>query len=148
MSDNIYGDAAVEVLDILNHTEKADVEKIPQSFINFLTDISNKEYKAELDHGKTMGDMNLCRQTREILGFIYVTWWCSEAESQKYKKQMQENSIVYREESKFEYDYNKIFCNSGYIQIPKSNEQFGMVEYKEENIFKKIFSKVFSWFGI
>ena len=32
-------EAAVEVLDILNHTNKEDVQKIPQSFIKFLTDI-------------------------------------------------------------------------------------------------------------
>ena len=46
MREAEYSEAAVEVLDILNHTEKDDVAKIPQSFIKFLTDISNKNYKA------------------------------------------------------------------------------------------------------
>lgn len=148
MSDNIYGDAAVEVLDILNHTNKSDVEKIPKSFINFLTDISNKDYISELDHEKSMNEINLSRQTREILGFIYVTWWCNDTKRQEYKKQIQENSVVHREEPKFEYDYKKIFGSKNVIQDKQNNIEVGMVEYKEENIFKKIFSKVFSWFGI
>ena len=45
-----YSEAAVEVLDILNYTNIEDVNKIPQSFIKFLTDISNKRYKANLNH--------------------------------------------------------------------------------------------------
>ena len=40
-----YSQAAVEVLDILNYTVKEDFELIPQSFIKFLTDISDKSYK-------------------------------------------------------------------------------------------------------
>ena len=33
-----YSEAAVEVLDILNYTDKEDVKKIPQSFIKFLSE--------------------------------------------------------------------------------------------------------------
>ena len=37
MKEVEYGEAAVEVLDILNYTNQEDVRKIPQSFIKFLT---------------------------------------------------------------------------------------------------------------
>ena len=50
MGEVEYSDAAVEVLDILNHTNIEDVKRIPKSFIKFLTDISNKNYKAKLNH--------------------------------------------------------------------------------------------------
>ena len=33
MFSNEYGEAAVEVLDILNNTKKTDVDKIPSNFI-------------------------------------------------------------------------------------------------------------------
>ncbi len=46
MREAEYSEAAVEVLDILNHTNKDDVKKIPQSFIKFLIEIANKNYKA------------------------------------------------------------------------------------------------------
>lgn len=69
-----YSEAAVEVLEILNYTDKEDVKKIPQSFMNFLTEIANKNYKANFNHSVPMSGMNLRKQTRELLGFIYITW--------------------------------------------------------------------------
>ena len=50
MREAEYADAAVEVLDILNYTNESDVNKIPQSFIKFLTDIANKNYKVHFNH--------------------------------------------------------------------------------------------------
>ena len=38
MFNNEYGEAAVEVLDILDNTNKTDVDKIPSNFIKFLVD--------------------------------------------------------------------------------------------------------------
>ena len=35
MFSNEYGEAAVEVLDILDNTNKADVDKIPKTLLNF-----------------------------------------------------------------------------------------------------------------
>ena len=40
MFRNEYGEAAVEVLDILDNTNKEDVAKIPSSFIKFLHTIN------------------------------------------------------------------------------------------------------------
>ena len=87
MREAEYSEAAVEVLDILNHTEKEDVAKIPQSFIKFLTDISNKNYKARFNHEQPITGLNLRKQTKELLGFIYITWWAKSEEREKYKKQ-------------------------------------------------------------
>ena len=50
MKETGYSEAAVEVLDILNHTNKEDVEKIPQSFIKFLVNISRKDYNPRFNH--------------------------------------------------------------------------------------------------
>jgi len=59
MSEIEYSEAAVEVLDILNHTNKEDVQRIPQSFIKFLTDISSKNYKAKFNHEQPVNGFNL-----------------------------------------------------------------------------------------
>ena len=40
MFSNEYGEAAVEVLDILDNTNKADVDKIPKNFIKFLVELA------------------------------------------------------------------------------------------------------------
>ena len=93
MREAEYSEAAVEVLDILNHTEKEDVAKIPQSFIKFLTDISNKSYKVRFNHDQPITGLNLRKQTKELLGFIYITWWANSEEREKYKKQIHNENV-------------------------------------------------------
>lgn len=93
MREAEYSEAAVEVLDILNHTNKDDVERIPQSFIKFLTDIASKSYKPQFNHEQPINGLNLRKKTKEFLGFIYITWWCDREEQRKYKKQVYESNI-------------------------------------------------------
>ena len=59
MFSNEYGEAAVEVLDILDNTNKEDVSKIPSSFIKFLVEIASPHYAVNLDHSKTISELNI-----------------------------------------------------------------------------------------
>lgn len=145
-----YSEAAVEVLDILNHTNKEDVARIPQSFIKFLTNISSKSYKVKFNHEQPINGLNLKKQTRELLGFIYITWWCDKEEREKYKKLIQESNIK-NEEIKEKYNVNDIFKNKKEKQEHKiiQNENVmktSIVEYKKENIFKRVLNKILSFF--
>ena len=145
-----YSEAAVEVLDILNHTNKEDVAKIPQSFIKFLTNISSKSYKVKFNHEHPINGLNLKKQTRELLGFIYITWWCDKEEREKYKKLIHESNIK-NEEIKEKYNVNDIFKNKKENQEHKiiQNENVmktSIAEYKKENIFKRVLNKILSFF--
>lgn len=152
MSEIEYSEAAVEVLDILNHTNREDVARIPQSFIKFLTDISSKSYKVKFNHEQPINGFNLRKQTRELLGFIYITWWCNKEEHEKYKNIIHENNIK-KEKIKETYNVNDIFKNKKenqehrIIQSEKVMEK-NIVEYKKENIFKKFINKILSFFSI
>ena len=88
MFSNEYGEAAVEVLDILDNTNKADVDKIPKNFIKFLVDNASEDYKVNLDHSKLISEMNLKEKTKEILGVIYINWWCDKKDKENYTKQI------------------------------------------------------------
>lgn len=152
MRETEYSEAAVEVLDILNHTEKEDVAKIPQSFIKFLTDISNKNYKARFNHEQPITGLNLRKQTKELLGFIYITWWANSEEREKYKKQMH-NENAKSEEIKESYSVDDIFKNKKEEKLQKivqneSTVETSIAEYKEENLFRKFINKILSFFGI
>ena len=168
-----YSEAAVEVLDILNHTDKEDVAKIPQSFIKFLTNISSKSYKVKFNHEHPINGLNLKKQTRELLGFIYITWWCNKEEREKYKKLIHENNIK-NEEIKEKYNVNDIFKNKNLTQQhnqrlwggtpepfclhnKKENQEHKIIQnenvmktsiakYKKENIFKRVLNKILSFF--
>lgn len=149
MSEIEYSEAAVEVLDILNHTNKEDVQRIPQSFIKFLTDISSKNYKAKFNHEQPVNGFNLRKQTKELLGFIYITWWSDKEEHQKYKNIIHENNIK-KQKIKETYNVNDIFKNkkeNKTIQNENVMEK-NIVEYKKENIFKKFLNKILNFFSI
>lgn len=147
-----YSEAAVEVLDILNYTDKEDVKKIPQSFINFLTEIANKNYKANFNHNGPISGLNLRKQTRELLGFIYITWWCNEKDRNKFKSIIHsDNSKVVKTEKIENYNIDDIFKNkkelkSNVVTQNVVTEEISMIEYKEENIFKRIINKILSFF--
>ncbi len=142
MNEIEYSEAAVEVLDILNHTNKEDVQRIPQSFIKFLTNISSKSYKAKFNHEQPINGFNLRKQTKELLGFIYITWWCDKEEHERYKNIIHENNMK-REKIQETYNVNDIFKNK------KQNVmETNITEYKKENILKKFLNKILSFFSI
>ena len=115
MFNNEYGEAAVEVLDILDNTNKTDVDKIPSNFIKFLVDNASEDYKVNLDHSKLISEMNLKEKTKEILGVIYINWWCDKKDKEDYTKQIKELEIKRQEEIKEKYNPNKIFENKRFL---------------------------------
>ena len=147
MFSNEYGEAAVEVLDILDNTNKADVDKIPKNFIKFLVDNASEDYKVNLDHSKLISEMNLKEKTKEILGVIYINWWCDKKDKENYMKQIKELEIKRQEEIREKYNPNKIFENKNKIkEHTVQNKKATMVEYKE-SILKKIWNKILSFFN-
>ena len=152
MFSNEYGEAAVEVLDILDNTNKSDVAKIPTSFIKFLVDNASEDYRVNLDHSKLISEMNLKEKTKEILGVIYINWWCDKKDKENYTKQIKELEIKRQEEIREKYNPNKIFENKvqEYTNATKvdtvQNEAVAMIEYKE-SIFKKIWNKILNFFN-
>lgn len=150
MFSNEYGEAAVEVLDILDNTNKTDLAKIPQSFIKFLVDNASEDYEVNLDHSKSISEMNLKDKTKEILGVIYINWWSDKDEQKIYKEQIKELEVKRQKEMKEKYNPDKIFenRNQGYNKIKEENktsEANAMIEYKE-NVFKKMWNKILSIF--
>lgn len=149
-----YGEAAVEVLDILDNTKKVDVEKIPQSFIKFLVEIASLDYKVNLDHTKTIKEMNLKKKTKELLGYIYIKWWSNDKEKDEYNNKIKKIEQTKEEKKREKYNPNTIFENKNKIQEYTNetkvdtvqNKTVTMVEYKE-NILKKIWNKILSFFN-
>ena len=149
-----YGEAAVEVLDILDNTNKSDLEKIPTDFIKFLVDIASKDYIVNLDHSKQISEMNLKEKTKEILGYIYINWWCDQQEKEIYNKKIKEIEIKRQEILREKYNPDKIFENQSKIaentskikEIMEKPEIVAMIEYKE-SMLKKIWTRILKIFN-
>lgn len=138
-----YCEAAVEVLDILDHTSEYKVNLIPTKFINYLKENAAKDYVARLDYSKPINEMNVKIETMGILGTICRNWWWNNEEKQEYARLVREKQIRHQEELREKYNPDDIFKKKKQQEIQSesieesNNSTYQMVEYKE-NIFNKI----------
>lgn len=109
MVDIEYSEAMTEVLDILEHTNKEDVNKISPTFIEFLKENCSNEYIPNLDHRKRIKDMQLKEKTLGILCVINSKFWCTDEKRQEFDKRLNENEIKYQEELRKKYNPDAIF---------------------------------------
>lgn len=137
-----YSEAAVEVLDILNHTREEDVKKIPKKFIEFWENNKSNTYISNLDHSKDIKDMNLRPETEAILGLIYMKYWANEEEKSKFEKKIKENERLYQEALREKYKVEKIFENK-----KKNTQEHMLVEVEKKTFWQKVIETVKSIFG-
>ena len=145
MLNQKYAEAAVEVLDILNHMNITDVSKVSKKFITFLNENASKEYISNLDYSKRLNDMELKEETRGLLAVMYEKYWCPEDEKQDLQKKFYENEQKYQEELREKYNPDNIFSKKQENITETENSQTQLIEYKE-NIFKKILNKIKAFF--
>ena len=134
-----YSEAAVEVLDILDHTAEEKVKLIPQKFINYLKENASRDYTAKLDYSKPINEMNIKIETKGILGTICRNWWWNEEEKQEYARLVREEEIKHQEELREKYNPDNIFKNKNINEINEQENERSIVEYKE-NIFTRFIS--------
>lgn len=148
MAESEYAEAAVEVLSILSFTEESVLNKIPKSFISFLSNISSHTYKVSFDYSLKLNELNLKSKTKEILGFIYINWLCDDNQREIYKKEIMEQREFRKNNFNYKNDIfsspNDTFSNNNInlednIKISQNTE---MVEYKNKNFFKTFIDKI------
>ena len=62
-----YAEACAEIFEILKHMNINDVEKVSCKFIKFIRDNASPNYICKLDYSKELNDMELKKETRELL---------------------------------------------------------------------------------
>ena len=145
MLNQRYAEASVEVLDILDHMNAKDVERVPNKFIEFLKENASKEYKCNLDYSKKVNDMELKQETRGLLALMYEKYWCPEEEKEELKKNFYENEKKYQEELREKYNPDNIFSKKQDNIIEPENNQTQLIEYKE-SVFRKLLNKIRTFF--
>lgn len=137
-----YSIAFSETLDILNHTRKEDVEKIPIKFLEFLRINALKNYESKLDFNKTIADMNLNQKTIGILSIIHKKYWCNSEQRKDFEEKLKQNEIVYQKQLSEKYSTEKLFKNR------KINTDItDLVAYEEPKWYKKILNKILQFFN-
>lgn len=140
-----YSEAIAETLDILEHTQESDVEKISKKFIDFLKENRSNTYKPKLDYTKSIKDMNLKNQTIGILSIINKKYWCNDQEREAFEEKLKQNEIRYQKELNEKYNINKLFKDKGLKKVANTNIT-DLTEYTEQKWYQKIFGKILKIF--
>ena len=80
MIDEIYKNSFKEVYDILENTEEDLLSKIPNSFMNFIKNNMNVDYKTSINLNETIDKQHLLKETEAILSLIYRSYWATDEE--------------------------------------------------------------------
>lgn len=145
-----YKVAAAETLSVLENINTIDIKKIPQSFLDFLAELSSKEDRPELDYSKPIEELNLKEKTREILGYIYINWWSTKEEKELCDKMINNKRKNNNVGTNVKYEVDDIFKarkNNVLVNNTENTEIKEIVEYKEETFIKKLINKILGFFN-
>lgn len=136
-----YSEAIAETLDILEHTQKSDVDKISKKFMEFLKENTSKTYKPQLDYTKNIKDMNLKDKTIGILSIINKKYWCNDEERKEFEEKLKQNEIRYQEVLNEKYDTNKLFKDNK-LSEASNKTSTDLTEYIEYKWYQKLLEKI------
>lgn len=136
-----YREAIVDVLDILDHMEEEDQEKVPQKFIDILKENAAKNYTPKIDYSKRLVEMELSEEARSILGVMYRHYWCPEEKKADFEKRITQNEIEFQKAIREKYNPNEILKNT-VNEEELLNENSNLVEVKKESIFRRIIETI------
>ena len=144
--ENTMEQSYAEIYNIINHLDKDLYKKIPISFINFIKQNMDLDYKCNIDFSKDINSQQLLHNTRVILSLIYRDYLCSTEERKILIEKDNLELIKHQEELREKYNPDNIFKNSN-EEISENtveqvqNNQVAMVEYKE-TLFTKIMNRI------
>ena len=91
MIDIRLSEAITEVLEILKNADNTYMEKLPEKFKKFLNDNKTTSYIPEIDFSKELKDLKIRKETKELLGIMYLNYWSNDEEKKEYVKLLSEN---------------------------------------------------------
>ena len=136
LKEENYAKAYKEVFEILKYVNKEDLEKIPNTFMQMLQKKMDKNYDFTLNSNKEFEEQEMLRETKAILAYIYVNYWCDEKEKKIIKNKFK-NDLLKEEIAKQERFSNDVFKNVKKENVQnKANSKVKEENKVEENIDK------------
>lgn len=139
-----------EVEEVLAHTKRELVEKIPNNVRKFFIENSKDvtEYKAKYNPDISLEEQDLLEETKGILTLFYRDYWCTEEEKLALEKILNENEQKYQEELREKYNPDIFEKDENFkdkIITEVSNVPAFVIELKW---YEKLFQKIKNFFRI
>lgn len=143
MIDNMYRNSFKEVYDILQNTEDELIEKIPNTFINFIKENMNVDYKTNIRKDIEIDKQKLLKETEAILSLIYRSYWANNEEKKEFaiKDEQEHNENEKRKKEEYQgKDIYEIFEKRKNINKVTLDNKLMVIE--KENFIKKLLKQI------
>jgi len=139
--DENYKIALCEVNDILENTEQYLVDMIPNSFIKWIKDNRQNNYKTTIVNDIPIEKQILLPETEAFIALLFRKYWSNE-EEKEYFIEKDKKEYIYDEEEKRKL-YNPEIFNYKQEEKLSKQEEVALIEVKQEvNYFRKIINKI------
>lgn len=148
--NNLNKRAISEVIEVLNHTDKDIIEKIPEKFIKLLHDNADPDYKPSIDFYNVNWENMIEDDAKAILALIYRDYIVSESERNKLIEEEQQMLKNQEAELREKYNPDNIFKNRTHKESSKPNnaiENMQLTEVKQAPWYKRLLDKILSFFA-
>ena len=121
--ENTIRESISETLDVLKHLPDSIISKIPDKFLNYLKENSDKEYKTNINYSNENWIDTLSEDTIQMLSIIYRDYIVDSETREKLIEE--ENAIIKKEKEKYDIDKDGKFTeydanNIGELDISSS----------------------------
>lgn len=143
VSEN-YACAYKEVIEVLKHTKREDVNKIPKLEIILWRQNMKKDYDFKIDENKPIEEQNLSKEAKAVLANIFKKYWATDYQRERIESKEKYDREQIEKEKYEKYNPDNIFKNRNKVEIQEETNinSVTMVEYKEKNFLQKIFDKI------
>ena len=149
-SNTTINNVATEVVLVLKNSSQDILNKIPQTLINKLEMISNKEYTIQLDTNKSLLEQELIPETFSILAGIYLKYCATDEVKKSFYSKAKPNVIEVTQNKSI--DKVEEIVNVEHIDIQEdlkeniSHNNQALQEVKKISWFKKLIINIKSIF--
>lgn len=143
-----YARAYTEVLEILKHIPKDELERIPKSELQFYEDNCDKNYKYEYNLDLAVDKQAISKEANTVIVALYMNYFANEKQKGIIEKILKQNSIEEEKAKSVKYDVNKIFEKNKNDQV-RANKSENLpvdISNNQDSFIKKIINKIKSLF--
>ena len=133
-----YAKAYTELLEILKHIEKEEVNKIPQEQIERYKANQDKEYNYTYNSEIPLEDQPISHLTKILIANLYVEYWATDEEKEQIKKEDEE--YFKKQEAIKQQKYSKdIFATN------KETTETSLIIVEKKGFIQRIMEKLKQW---
>lgn len=145
--ENDYKKALSEVVEILNHSEKEIIDKIPKKIMDYFYENRDKEYNVNIDFNNPKWEDYIKEDSKALLALIYRDYLVTPEERNKLIQEEKEEEEKYSYEKMFEKNEEK----KNTVELENAIEKDDiinneLVEVQKTSWFKKIIEKIIAFF--